>query len=219
MTDIPVYVNCRDRVRDLRDLVAWLERAGHQRIILLDNQSRYEPLLQYLSETPHTVVPLDCNYGSRSLWLSERIPDERFVYTDPDVVPTDECPAGAVSYLAELLDRYPQIPKAGLGLHLEDVPPDMSSLAWERSLVARSRELEPGVYDSLVDTTFALYRPKANFEFRAIRTGPPYTARHMSWYVRDPDAEDAYYLAHAMGGPLGSSWKESAGDSAASSEI
>ncbi len=85
----------------------------------------------------------------------------------------------------------------------------MPSLAWEQSLVAPGRELERGAYDSLIDTTFALYRPGSNFEFRAIRTGPPYTARHMSWYVRDPDTEDAYYLAHAMSGQLGSSWKES----------
>ena len=131
--------------------------------------------------------------------------DSSFVLTDPDILPTEDCPFDAVAYLARLLDAHPSYPKVGLGLYLDDV--EFPSKGWERSLVSRGT-VAPGVFDSLIDTAFALYRPGADFAYEALRTGHPYQARHMSWYVREPDAEDAYYLERAETGPTGSSWKE-----------
>lgn len=208
MSDTPIYINCRDRVTPLRALVEWLETASHERIVLLDNDSTYEPLLAYYKATSHEVIHLGRNAGSRALWITDLVPGEWFVYTDPDVIPIAECPHDAVAHLYDLLERYPTFPKAGLGLHLDDLPATLPSLKWEQSLVSPDRELEPGAFDSLIDTTFALYRPGARFDYRAVRTGAPYQARHMSWYVTEPDAEDAYYLEHAIPGPAGSSWKE-----------
>lgn len=207
---IPVYVNVRDRVSTLRQLVAWLEDAGHERIYLLDNASTYEPLVEYLRESPHSVVCLGANYGSRAIWRADNlVPSEWFVYTDPDVVPIQECPPNAVAHLHELAERH-GFPKAALGLYLGDVPADMPSLGLERSLVAPPRELEPGVFDSMADTTFALHRPGATFSYLSLRTGWPYQARHASWYVTEPGEEDRYYLDRAIPGPDGSSWAERA---------
>ena len=45
--NIPVFIICRDMVTPLGDLVAWLERNGHQRLILVDNASTYPPLVEY----------------------------------------------------------------------------------------------------------------------------------------------------------------------------
>lgn len=219
MSDPLIFVNVRDRVTPLRELVDWLERAGHQRIVLLDNASTWEPCVEYLEQTPHAVVALGHNVGARSLW-DGHVPNEPFVFTDPDIVPTDECPLDAVDHLARLLGRHPQWPKAALGLYLDDVPTGLPSLPWERSLVTpgarlvgshlQVSELEPGAYGTLSDTTFALYRPSCNFDLRAIRTGAPYQARHTSWYARELDEEDRYYLERAMGGPHGSSWRDAA---------
>ncbi len=116
-----------------------------------------------------------------------------------------------MEHLQALLDRYPQFSKAGPGLYLDDVPSSMPSLGWERSL--HSREIAPDIYDSLIDTTFALYRPGAGFEYEALRTGAPYLARHASpaWYGGELSEEDRYYLARAETGPTGSSWKEGLG--------
>jgi hypothetical protein len=162
------------------------------------------------------VVQLGANLGSRALYRSGRIPSEPFVYTDPDVVPVEDCPLDAVAHLAELLDRFPHTPKVGLGLYLADVPESMDSLGWERRLLqpepgdAWLGEIAPGVFDSLIDTTFALYRPGVTgHDYRGIRTGWPYQARHMSWYSQgELSAEDAYYLQRAIPGPEGSSWAQ-----------
>jgi len=204
--DTPVFIIVRDRLRDLRRLVAWLERAGHRQIVLLDNASTWPPLLDYLSRTPHGVIEFDQNLGARALWEAGLVPQERYIVTDPDIVPTEGCPLDAIEHLHRLMDTYER-PKVGLGLYLDDV--EFPSKGWERQLV--SREIAPGVFDSLIDTTFALYEAGSEFVYEALRTGAPYQARHMSWYST-PDTfsdEDRYYLAHADIGPTGSSWKES----------
>jgi hypothetical protein len=125
-------------------LVAWLEAAGHERIVLLDNASTYPPLLDFYEQTAHSVVRLGCNLGSRALWRHDGLlPSEPFVYSDPDLVPTEECPLNAVDYLWDVLQRHRSYPKAALGLYLDDVP-EMPCLAWERSLVAPGKAVEPG---------------------------------------------------------------------------
>lgn len=200
---LPVFIPTRDRVSDLRRLVAWLERAGLDRITFLDNASTWPPLLDYLADTPHEVFDLAQNFGSQALWHAGFLPDEPFLYTDPDVLPHEDCPLDAANHLAGLLERFPMASKAALGLYLEDVPAGMPSMAWERSLMAPERQIAPGVYETLSDTTFAVYRANAPFTLQALRTGAPYLARHMPWYLRELDEEHSYYMQHAKHGPEG----------------
>jgi hypothetical protein len=201
----PVFVNCRDRVASLRELVSWLERAGCDEIYLIDNASTYEPLLEYYRSTSHTVVRLDENYGKFSFWqapgVRERAGDRPFVYTDPDVVPVPECPLDALDRFAALLDRYPAVTKVGFGLRIDDIPEYYrhrnAVIAWERQMW--EWPVERGAYYAPIDTTFALYRGGASSAREAIRTGWPYVARHDSWYLDldTPDEEERYYAAHA----------------------
>lgn len=206
MFDPPIFITTRDRVTDLAVLVAWLEHAGHQRITLIDNASTWPPLLDYLDQTPHTVIRCAGNFGSRALWRLGRAPAEPYVLTDPDVIPADECPLDLVEHLWETLQRH-DVLKVGVGLLLDDVPADMPSLSWERELVRPGRMVAPGVFDSLLDTTFAIHAPATEFRYEALRTGAPYQARHTTWYKRDLDEEHAYYLEHAMRGNEGTTWE------------
>ena len=206
----------------LAALVIWLEAAGCERVLLLDNASSFEPLLDYYRESPHEVVRLPENLGARALWLAGLVPNTWFVYTDPDIVPIEACPLDLVDYLYELLFRFPDAPKAGVGLYLDDVPESNAKLlAHERRLLEPNHPHWGGplpgatatfspVYDSWVDTTLALYRPGSEWFLRSLRTGWPYQARHLSaswYYPDDPSDEDRYYLGHAKPGPLYSGWK------------
>ncbi|HZT15326.1 MAG TPA: hypothetical protein VFA19_05210 [Gaiellaceae bacterium] len=202
MSAVPVFVNCRDRVAALAQLVSWLEGAGSEEIYLLDNDSSYEPLLEYYEKTPHEVVRLGRNWGRFALWLApgvfERTRGRGFVYTDPDIVPSEECPHDALDRFDELLRRYPGVNKVGFGLRIDDIPDHYAHkeavILWERQ--HWRWRVERGAYFSAIDTTFALHRPNGQPRpADAIRTGPPYVARHMPWYadLDRPSAEERFY--------------------------
>ena len=210
----PVFVPVRDRVTSLRLLVDWLERAGQEDIWLVDNASTYEPLVEYLRNTPHHVVRSDHNLGHRSPWLTGTVQRHahgcHFVVTDPDVVPDERCPLDAIDHFRGLLERHPHYDKVGFGLRIDDLPVTYPLAAAVRAWEARfwTDELEPGVYRADIDTTFALYRPldRRHDEGRSLRTGAPYVARHVPWYL-DTTAltdEEQYYREHAD--PTISNW-------------
>jgi hypothetical protein len=206
--DIPILVNCRDRVSCLRQLVDWLEGAAYQRIYLIDNESSYPPLLDYYEHTPHNVIRLDENLGHRAPWKSgvvDQVATGPYVVTDPDVLPTEQCPKDAVAVLLDVLDRHPSACKAGLGLVIDDIPEHFALAGYVRAWEEQhwQNEIEPGLFSASVDTTFAAYRPGVAFARRpAIRTGPPYLARHLPWYVHSNrlDDEEKYYRDHALPG-------------------
>lgn len=202
----PIIVNSRDRCSGLEQLIVWLRRAGYQNIAILDNQSTYPPLLEYLRRVENDVLVfrLPRNLGPRALWSSGLIgllSEVPFVYTDPDVVPIEECPQDAVVRLSELLDAHPQVTKAGLGIKIDDLPDTYAHKpavrAWEANFWRRP--LSGNCYDAQVDTTFALYRPGSWHQLRAVRAGSPYLARHLPWYADSsrPTPEDRYYAEHA----------------------
>ena len=60
---VPVFLIAYNRLGYLRQLVAWLERAGYSDIRIIDNCSSYPPLLEYLERSPHAVHRMDRNYG------------------------------------------------------------------------------------------------------------------------------------------------------------
>jgi hypothetical protein len=187
------------------ELVGWLEQAGCEEIYLLDNDSAYEPLLDYYKETPHEVIRLGENFGKWSLWQApgvfEKASGRYFVFTDPDIVPVPECPLDALERFRELLDRFRLPNKVGFGLRIDDIPEHYrhrdAVVAYERRYL--DWRLERGAYWFPIDTTFALYRPNAGWGREAIRTGAPYLARHDSWYIDfdNPNDEELFYQRRA----------------------
>ena len=217
-----MFILCRDRVEALEALVEWLERTGFERIHLLDNDSAYEPLLEYYRRIPHDVVKLGRNVGKNALWVDRRfkrlVDRRRFVYSDPDVVPVAECPHDVIARFSELLDRYGDVAKVGFGLRVDDLPDKYrfrrEVLEWESQFWDVRNEVEPGVFRAAIDTTFALYRSWSSTAppIDALRTGWPYVARHTTWYVdsTSPSAEDRFYAERVAQGtpesPGTSSW-------------
>jgi hypothetical protein len=203
---MPVFVICRDRVSSLLTLLDWLERVHLQSVYLVDNDSSYPPMLDFYATTPHRVIRLERNVGHLAPWAAgivDRLaPDRPYIVTDPDVVPTETCPADTPQRLLEHLQAHPDSVKVGLGLKIDDIPDHYVHKkyvqAWEGQFW--EHEIEPGLFRAAIDTTFALYRPGQSFAKRpALRTGPPYVARHLPWYVAAGELteEERYYRAHA----------------------
>jgi hypothetical protein len=196
-------------VSSLRALVSWLERAGHERIVMIDNDSSYEPLLAYYAQTPHEVVRLGANLGPKAIWTANILDVigvvDTYVLTDSDVVPDESAPTDAVELFSELLTRHSDVDKVGFGLRIDDLPQTyrfhQEVLVWEAQFW--TDEIEPGVYRADLDTTFALYRPSVRTRtLTALRTGFPYVARHVPWYCNSerPSDEERYYQLHAVAG-------------------
>jgi len=116
----------------------------------------------------------------RSLWewdtFRDMCGDQKYLVTDPDVVPSDGCPPDWLDYLSVLLDRRP-VAKAALGLRLDNIPDHYQNkghvLDWERQFWVNMTP--DGVCETVVDTTLAVYRPlteQPSFAMDALRTGP-----------------------------------------------
>jgi hypothetical protein len=204
---IPVFIICRDRVEPLIQLVGWLEKHGFKRIVFIDNDSAYPPLVDYLAKTPYQTLRLFRNVGHTSPWklniIRSLVPDDFYIVSDPDVIPIKECPKDIASHFLELHKRFFAHQKIGFGLRIDDLPdhypPKKLVIDWEKQFWRT--ELEPGVYEAGVDTTFAMYKPYTYFYIihPSLRTGLPYAARHLPWYT-DPtkiSVEDTFYHARA----------------------
>ena len=204
-SDMPVFIISRDRVASLAKLVAWLEDEGMSNIIIVDNDSTYPPLVNYLAATPHAVVQLGRNVGHTAPWdarLIETLARGRpFIVTDPDVVPDDGA-HGAVQHMCGLLNRHPDHVKVGLGLHIDNLPDHYDMKA---AVIAHESRywVHPAPGDAFyapVDTTFALHRAGTDYGvLQALRTGAPYLAEHEPWYLDSSNLpeEFVYYREHA----------------------
>src|SRR5207253_8997154 len=108
---VPIFINSRDRVTPLRELVEWCEHAGQTRIYLVDNDSTYPALRAYLASTPHTVIQLGHNLRHKARWESGVIQrharGELYVASDPDTAPSAGRPLHALAVFRLPPDRYP----------------------------------------------------------------------------------------------------------------
>lgn len=205
--DLPVFIICRDRLTPLKKLINWLEKVGLQKIILIDNDSLYPPLLEFLNNTHYQVIRTMNNIGHTVPWTSgivKTLSDDNFyIVTDPDVIPVDNCPNDVIKYFLKLHEKYFFYQKVGFSLKIDDLPDEYllkkSVIEWENQFWIKS--LEPDVFEAGIDTTFAVYKP---YTYKyilhpSIRTGGMYTARHLPWYEKSGkhDDEEIFYRIHA----------------------
>lgn len=216
--EIPVVINNFNRLEWLRAQLAWLETAGMRNISIIDNGSTFPPLLAFYETTNYRIFRRQ-NMGPLALWgcedLWRSVKDSYYIYTDPDVLPADYCPRDCAAFLKSQLEQRPSLEKIGLGLKIDDLPDSYAKksdvIAWE-SQYWESR-LGTSLFRAAVDTTFALYRPRAmgGWWLRGARTDEPFVARHMPWY-QDSNAvseEDVFYAKAVRKGI--STWIETKG--------
>jgi hypothetical protein len=197
-----IFIIIRDRFSHLVRLINWLEQQKLKRIVLVDNDSRFPPLVDYLNKTTYQVLEMGRNTGHTGLWSSGIIkillPDDFYVVTDPDIIPTSPG-KDTLKHLYKIHAKYPYHLKVGLGLKIDDIPDHYvlkkEVIRWESQFW--KYPLEDGVFEAGVDTTFALYKPYTyqHFIHPSLRTGAPFIARHLPWYTqsRRLSNEEVFY--------------------------
>lgn len=206
--NLPIFINSRDRLSCLKQLIEWLLKAGYKNLILLDNDSSYPPLLEYYrvieADSRIRVVRLGKNLGHKALWdcgiLEELDIKTPYAYTDSDVLPIEECPDNFVQELLRILRKYPGVKKAGPGLYLDDLPESKREIVtWEKQFY--TAPIANDLYYGPIDTTFAVYRNVRKYVIkRAIRTRGNIQVRHLPWYYNgygDMPEDERYYGRHA----------------------
>jgi glycosyltransferase involved in cell wall biosynthesis len=197
---LPVIVVSYNRKTPLEMLLKRIE--FYDNIIVLDNNSTYEPLLDFYSELDRPIIRLKENVGHLSPWLCGVVPsDTYYAVTDCDVVPTEECPDDFIDFLKDVCSKDHSLLKVGLSLKIDDIPDtyelkqrviDHESQFWARERVINGITM----YDSPIDTTFAVYAPNTHHSLvPSLRAGNPYVARHTPWYTDSSNLtdEELYY--------------------------
>jgi hypothetical protein len=207
-TDIPIIINNKNRYTYLLKLINYLEDRGYCNIYIIDNNSTYPPLLEYYRITKHKVFNLKRNYGYLALWKSLIFLNfirSYYVYTDSDVLPIEDCPNDFLSYFLNILKNDISIKKIGFSLKYDDLPDSYNLkskvIEWESKFY--TKPISDFLFDSVIDTTFALYRPfsggGAKLNNKTYRTGYPYQAYHLPWYENSNNLneEQIYYYKNS----------------------
>ena len=208
---IPIIINNRNRFLCLKAQINALVNRGYTNIYIIDNASSYPPLLDYYEhECPYQVFRLNQNLGHLALWKSGIIKQFRkdyFVYTDPDIIPSEACPADFMDVFLQVMKKYPLVEKVGFALKIDDLPDTFDKkekvVSWEKQFWKKKVSDNPPLYKAAIDTTFALYRPfyllGGNLKSPHIRVGGAYEAKHWPWYSDSShlSEEDIYYIQHA----------------------
>lgn len=215
--DVPVFIISYNRVSYLKSMVQWLESYGLNNIIIVDNNSTYPPLLDYLSATPYRVERVFKNLGHLVVWkcglFNDILSKNYYIVTDPDVLPDKGCPHDAVLQFYNMLQEYPHITKSGFSLKIDDLPAyfPIRDLVFEMERRFWTKPTPDGEgYFAHIDTTFALYRPGIFPDdeawFDGVRLAPPYIAQHMPWYENPAELNDEslYYQQNTK--PEASMW-------------
>lgn len=200
---IPVYLTNRDLLTPLVGMVEHLsrcEKAGP--IIVVDCGSTYPQLLDWYDRHDGDVeIRRETNRGSRAAFQIDGPRGEFYFVSDADLdltgVPFD-CLVRLRDGLRDFGERF-QLEKTALSLRIDDLPP--TGLLTPRVVDEQRRCWRERVGDWYLadtDTTAACYFGQHGWRgYRSLRLGPPYTARHLAWYL-DPDNlpdEWAWYLS------------------------
>ena len=214
----PVIITSFNQLEYLEKLIDFLLARGFSNVVIIDNNSTYKPLLDYLDSIQNKVKihRLKKNYGHLVFWkrydLFVKYGKGYYVVTDPDIVPLESCPEDFMVKFQSILLQNKKRMKVGFGLQIDDIPlsnPNREKvISWESKFW--KTKVSDGVFDADIDTTFALYKPfyhRKNKKFKtALRTDYPYVAIHGGWYidVNNLSEEQAFYFETANDS---SSWK------------
>lgn len=194
--NIPIVVICWNNYFFVKNFVNQLKKFPNT-IILLDNNSSYQPLLDYyikIKNELHDKIEirmLEENYGHFVyITLAKTLPDI-YVLSDPDLELNENMPIDFVNQLLNISNKYKSY-KTGCALSLEDKDnfidcpnytggkniADWESQFWVNKINDDNYEL----YDADIDTTLCLINKNYSNENKVIRVAGDFKIRHLPWY-------------------------------------
>lgn len=202
----PIIINNYNRLTSLKKLIEDLETRGYNNIFIIDNNSDYQPLIDFYKNSKYKVYRLNKNIGFKALWKSNlwyKFIFNNYCYTDSDLSLCKECPDDFLEKFSQLLKKYPKVHKVGFSLKIDDLPDfydrKKEVINWESKYY--ETEKESNIYIAPIDTTFALYRPFSGLGYRdgrdeILRTGYPLQCHHLPWYndSENLNDEEKYYI-------------------------
>ena len=210
---VPVFITYRDRLSMLdRCLSSLLDHGWNERsITIIDNDSHHWGDIGSFDE-PYRgcgVVQGDNSYRQLAPWGMGLVPKDRpYIVTDCDCAIVPECPDDLVEKMLEVLERWPEVAKVGLGINTAnflDPPPERYAYSYkmERAVagypVMGTVRLDEGppihVRAAPVDTTFAMYRGPDWPGICGVRLEAPYLIEHLPWLNREYSEEEHLYYS------------------------
>jgi hypothetical protein len=215
MKNIPIVILNKDRLGPLKDLVSALHLRNYTNIIIIDNQTTYQPTLDWYKESGVNVFYNDIDatlYDTGTFYrlafelnhpIFSEIVKDYYVFTDSDVVPEETCPYDFIEQMVNVC-REQNVSKVGISLRIDDLPDtDFSKHVIDNETPMWLNKIEHGSYDlyhAAVDTTFAVYAPNSRplLDHNVIRIGGNFIAKHIPWYydVNTMPDDERYYLYH-----------------------
>jgi len=219
MKNIPIVILNKDRLNPLKMLVNSLTQRGYNNITIIDNQTTYQPTLDWYEQCGVTVFKNTIDqtlYDTGTFYrlafelthpIFSEIVKDFYVFTDSDVVPIDEAPDDFINSMIEVCKQF-NVGKVGLGLKIDDLPNtdfskhviSIESPFWQNKISHSTYEL----YHASIDTTFAVYAPntKPLWQNEVIRMAGNFMSKHIPWYydIDNMPADETYYLENLHDG-------------------
>lgn len=209
--DIPLIIGNFNQLTYLRNLINWWKWYYPENpVVIIDNGSTYEPLLDYCHEIDEIVASVhfynENDFVNNLNDLISRSQSEYFIICDPDISPAPNTPPNFLEIFKHAIDHY-SFHHAGFDLITEDIPDWNKKKGWiqgDEEALKRGKHTQVINYDGQeyagvicpIDTTFALYK-RDNGGWAAPQTAENWTnslrlfrAHHLTWYIHPDHVND-----------------------------
>jgi hypothetical protein len=207
--ETPIFIPVFNQPTLLKNTLDQFESIGmNNRIVIYDNASSYEPMIDYLNECSKTydVVLSNKNTGPRifteDLQVLSLMP-EYFIVTDPDLYYNEYLPANFIDEMKDEIKKH-HLAKIGFAIEVYDSSEQEmfqdaeAVLKWEEPYwqeVLGKTKSGNKIYDAYIDTTFSLNKRDTcldsrkiglpTFRYLSARVADDYTCRHIGWWKKE----------------------------------
>lgn len=181
--------------KDMVEKIKLFDDVGE--IIIFDNCSNYEPLLDWYSTKPCEIIHSDFNRGHCGPWdfgLINKLGSEYYVVTDPDMG-LDETPKDCLNVLKNKLEQHTEFDRIGLSIIDFKYPtPDVPHFDWLNHIYYEfwdETKREDGLLKAhIIDTTFGMYNINRHKSGPSCATDYPYSVKHLPWSITNEQLND-----------------------------